>query len=250
MSTTGEHVRNMKDKFLYVRLKPFDPQNGFKCKRYSLLKFNVTLRSDSGWLRVPISLGKFIEKLTQDPNNPKSPPLADVCTRQQANEVERLEIMERRKIVISTDMTIGAQLTADQIDELRIAELEKLALEDMGMNPNGSVDEDATEEELEVLSSIRSVSSTNYDNSLAGDISERQLETEILRDVDEIGVDTIHSMAEQDVSETIREETRSGAVDKSIKKTTKRAKKRQKKVTAPKSTKGQEIKKNSPAEAD
>ncbi len=78
----------------YVRIKPFNPQKGFKSKTYTFQ--SQIFREEKGWYEVSDKLAAKLVDITNEPYNPESKPVFDVCT---PEEAQALEDFEARKAV-------------------------------------------------------------------------------------------------------------------------------------------------------
>ncbi len=88
-----------------VRLKPYNPQRGFKARSYTV--HGVRIDEAKGWHEVEDSIADYLETVTVDPNNPESPYAFDVKSKEEA-----IRMAEREKI--------AAQVRAEPQNAIRI----------------------------------------------------------------------------------------------------------------------------------
>ena len=144
---------------LFVRLKRYDPQHGCTCKKYVLARFNLTLREGEGWARVPTSLGEYCRMLKQDPNDPHSPALCDVCTEEESKKLERLELDEKRRLAMAAGVASDfMELTEAQRLEIQMAELERRAMSDMNIDVSDDGDDFDDDDEVDQIVHTHTVS--------------------------------------------------------------------------------------------
>ena len=78
-------------KVMYVRLRPYDPKTGHLVRDYThrfggqFLRF----RQPGVWFEVPGELAEQLRDVRQRPGRPKSPPVFDVCTEDEARDFDR-----------------------------------------------------------------------------------------------------------------------------------------------------------------
>ena len=74
---------------MLVRLKEHDPRRGHVLRRYTYegIKFQV----ERGWYRVSEKMAKYLEGVRQVHDDPNSPLAFDVCTEQEAQELDATE---------------------------------------------------------------------------------------------------------------------------------------------------------------
>lgn len=79
----------------FVRLKPYNPKRGIKVRRYHI--GGVLFREDRGWHLVKDqALLEKLEGLTQDRNDPDSPLLFDIVTREEAEAIDEKDSNAQR----------------------------------------------------------------------------------------------------------------------------------------------------------
>lgn len=81
----------MSSEKMLVRLKPYNPKRGFKVRRYIVSSARLRLDVDRGWYEVDAALALKLSQLRQESTDPDSPPLCDVCTREEAIALEERE---------------------------------------------------------------------------------------------------------------------------------------------------------------
>ena len=72
-----------------IRLKPFDLKKGHVMRRYTA--FRATFEESKGWYRVSDSVADYLATVHQEPNDEDSPMAFDVCTKEQAEEIDQAE---------------------------------------------------------------------------------------------------------------------------------------------------------------
>lgn len=73
-----------------IRLKPHNPRKGYVVKRYHV--GGILFREDRGWYRTEDQvLIDRLRRLRQRSEDPDSPPLFDICTAEEAAEIEERE---------------------------------------------------------------------------------------------------------------------------------------------------------------
>ncbi len=73
----------------YVRLKPYNKRRGHLVRTYTYEGMKFV--GERGWTTVSLSMGEKLKTLRQDENDPDSAKLFDVCTRAEADALEREE---------------------------------------------------------------------------------------------------------------------------------------------------------------
>lgn len=110
---------------LYVRLKPYNPKKGHVVRRYNHVKYGVTLTQESGWVAMKEPLARLFEAYTQNPEDPLSPALCDVRSKEGAINLEKEE--ERlRRMALQEDSLSGLQ----KMDEKDVANMRLQMLEE------------------------------------------------------------------------------------------------------------------------
>jgi len=80
---------------MLVRLKPYDPAKGHVKRRYSQPGWRFD--EGRGWYKVPADVAEQLREVRQVENRPYSPPAFDVCTKEEALELERREKIDARR---------------------------------------------------------------------------------------------------------------------------------------------------------
>ena len=75
-----------------VRLRPFEPKKGHIIRRYTA--FSTTFVETRGWYRVSDEVANYLKSVHQIPNDEDSPPAFDVCTPEEAKQIE---VAEKKK---------------------------------------------------------------------------------------------------------------------------------------------------------
>ena len=75
-----------------VRLRPFDPKKGHTIRRYTT--FSTTFEETRGWYRVADEIAAYLATVHQVPHDEDSPLAFDVCTEEEA---QQLELVEKKK---------------------------------------------------------------------------------------------------------------------------------------------------------
>lgn len=86
---------------LLVRLKPYDPMRGFVLRRYSYR--GIRFLEERGWYRVEKEVGAHLRGVQQQAR-PHSPLAFDVCTEEEAREIQAKEQAEANPRCHATDM--------------------------------------------------------------------------------------------------------------------------------------------------
>ncbi|MGE0322263.1 MAG: hypothetical protein AB7K71_36220 [Polyangiaceae bacterium] len=74
---------------LLVRLKSYDPRRGHVLRRYTFA--GIKFQHDRGWYRVEEAVGKYLKGVRQVHGDEYSQLAFDVCTEQEAKELETSE---------------------------------------------------------------------------------------------------------------------------------------------------------------
>ncbi len=72
-----------------VRLKPYDERRGYVLRRYSFI--GIKFHEDRGWYRVEKQIADRLKNVHQIPNDIHSPLAFDVCTEEEAKELDAKE---------------------------------------------------------------------------------------------------------------------------------------------------------------
>jgi hypothetical protein len=78
---------------LFARLKGYDPRRGQVLRRYAYR--GIKIHEDRGWYRVPAEVGEYFRAVRQLAHDPQSPLAFDVCTEEEAREIESRETAEK-----------------------------------------------------------------------------------------------------------------------------------------------------------
>ena len=110
---------------MYVRVKHYNPKKGFFIQRYHTN--GQLFQEQKGWYLVDESLAKLLKKKRQVANDPDSRPIFDICTKEEALEMERGERKrEQEKARVREARLMGKKNTgALPIDELEEKEEEE-----------------------------------------------------------------------------------------------------------------------------
>ena len=73
----------------YVRIKPYDPQHGFRTRRYTIGDW--TFDVSHGWYMVDDKDAAYLQTVRQRLNDPKSPAVFEICTEAEAREIDEHE---------------------------------------------------------------------------------------------------------------------------------------------------------------
>jgi len=94
----------------FVRIKPYDPQHGFRTRRYTI--GDCCFDESCGWYEVDDNDAAYLQTVRQRLNDPKSPVVFEVCSEAEAREIDENETslekvrspLERaRRVVVSAD---------------------------------------------------------------------------------------------------------------------------------------------------
>lgn len=72
-----------------IRLKPLDKKKGHVIQRYTA--FQTTFEEHKGWYRVPEHIADYLETVHQLADDEDSPLAFDVCTREEAEQIDAAE---------------------------------------------------------------------------------------------------------------------------------------------------------------
>jgi hypothetical protein len=72
-----------------VRIKPFDPKKGHVIQRYTA--FSIRFEERRGWYKVSDEVATYLATLHQRPGDSDSPMAFDVCSEEEAQQVESAE---------------------------------------------------------------------------------------------------------------------------------------------------------------
>lgn len=78
---------------MHVRLKPYNPKRGHLLRRYTV--FGIRFECEKGWYEVDDDIAIYLKTVHQDNNDPDSKDAFDVCTLDEAKELDRKERRER-----------------------------------------------------------------------------------------------------------------------------------------------------------
>lgn len=93
--TTAQRAARIQEAPFYARIKPYNPKKGLTLQRYTVLG-QVYLES-KGWYPIDSEeLARALKKLRVDENNEESPPVFDVCTLDEANQIDEQEARKAR----------------------------------------------------------------------------------------------------------------------------------------------------------
>jgi len=107
---------------MLVRLTAYNPRRGQMLRRYVYdgVKFQV----ECGWYRVSKEMAEYLKNVRQEHDDPHSPPAFDVCTEQDAKELDakiEQEAKVRKEAGEAIDVSVGrdeeAALTAGDLPE-------------------------------------------------------------------------------------------------------------------------------------
>jgi hypothetical protein len=95
---------------MLARIKPYNPKRGHLVRRYMVkgIRFDV----NRGWYKVDEALADYLKTVTQNPNDPDTPPVFDVLTEAAARELEEAEEAARKPAPASAPLP-GTLTTAD-----------------------------------------------------------------------------------------------------------------------------------------
>lgn len=101
-----------------VRLKPFDAKRGHLIRRYTV--FSSTFEEHKGWYRVSDDVAAYLATLHQVPNDADTPRAFDVCSQEEAEQIdlgekkraeERARALEPNAMAARDATAIGGDLT-------------------------------------------------------------------------------------------------------------------------------------------
>jgi len=72
-----------------IRLKPLDAKKGHVIRRYTA--FSTTFEERKGWYRVSDEMASYLATVHQVPNDEDAPLAFDVCTQDEAQQIEAAE---------------------------------------------------------------------------------------------------------------------------------------------------------------
>ena len=86
---------------MLVRLKPYDPRRGHVLRRYTYA--GVKIHEERGWHRVTKDVAEYLRGVRQVANDSYSPLAFDVCTDEEAKELDAREEVETKVRRSATD---------------------------------------------------------------------------------------------------------------------------------------------------
>lgn len=90
---------------MHVRLKPFQPKKGQLLKRYTV--FGIRFEGEKGWYTVDEDVAAYLKTVKQNNNDPDSKDAFDVCTQDEAMELDRQDRIDRMRRGESVMMPIA-----------------------------------------------------------------------------------------------------------------------------------------------
>jgi hypothetical protein len=72
-----------------VRLKPHDPRRGFVLRRYTFR--GIKFHDERGWYKVDKTVGDYLRRVRQVPDDEHAPLAFDVCTEDEAKSLDARE---------------------------------------------------------------------------------------------------------------------------------------------------------------
>lgn len=75
-----------------VRLKPYDPKRGHVIRRYTV--YSIRFEERRGWYRVEDEVAEYLKTVHQIYGDEYSPNAFDVCTEEEANQID---VEEKKK---------------------------------------------------------------------------------------------------------------------------------------------------------
>lgn len=119
----------------FVRLKPFNPKRGYKIRRYHI--GGILFREDRGWYRMrDEALLAKLERLTQDPSDPDSKPLFDICSEKEAMALDDKEQVKEGRAAPKQAQAVAPRSTTVTTKDVKpaketdVAEIEQPAMLD------------------------------------------------------------------------------------------------------------------------
>ena len=103
---------------MLVRLKPFDPRRGQVLRRFTYA--GIKFHEERGWYRVEAPVAAYLRTVREVPGNELTPPAFDVCTEEEAKNLDVREESEARvrksaseAAITTTALTPAATRAAD-----------------------------------------------------------------------------------------------------------------------------------------
>lgn len=95
-----------------IRLKPLDAKKGHLIRRYTA--FSTTFEERRGWYRVSNEVASYLATVHQVPNDEDSPMAFDVCSQEEAEQIDRAEKLkaEERARAAEPNATTARDVTA------------------------------------------------------------------------------------------------------------------------------------------
>ena len=97
----------------FVRIKPYDPQHGFRTRRYTI--GDCCFDESGGWYEVNDEDAVYLQSIRQRLNDPKSPVVFEVCTEAEAQQIDEQEASlekVRRPLEKARRVSINSQFQA------------------------------------------------------------------------------------------------------------------------------------------
>lgn len=95
----------------YIRLHPFNPQKGFKVKRFGYR--GARFSSEKGWYKVTDEFAEEVKDFTQNLNDPDSKPLFQTASEEEARKLSMADYEEKNPEVQIEQAVAGAQVVEE-----------------------------------------------------------------------------------------------------------------------------------------
>ncbi len=96
----------------YIRLHPFNPQKGFKVKRFGYR--GMRFQSEKGWYQVTDEFAEEIKDFTQTLTDPDSKPLFQIASEVEAKKLSMKDYEEKNPEVQIEQAVAGAQVVEEE----------------------------------------------------------------------------------------------------------------------------------------
>lgn len=100
----------MAEQVMLVRIKPYNPKKGHLRRVHIDNENNMRFREGAGWYEVPERIARKLRTELQNPYDPDSPEVFDVCTRAAALEIEQFEAIRRQQAAATAEEPIRLQV--------------------------------------------------------------------------------------------------------------------------------------------
>jgi hypothetical protein len=104
-----------------VRLKPHDPKKGHIIQRYTA--FSTQFEERKGWYRVSDEIAAYLATIHQVPNDEDTPLAFDVCTDEEARNIEATEKKKAEERARAAEPNVANPRDIEPVGDLTTADL-------------------------------------------------------------------------------------------------------------------------------